>query len=574
MTVQNADVAHIFEHIADILAIENANPFRIRAYRNAARTIFSFTKPVAELVSEHGDLTELPGIGKDLASKIEEIVKTGELKFLKRLEKEIPRGLSELVEIPGIGPKKAKYLYKKLNIGSLDDLVSAARQGKVSKLKGFTVQGEKKLLQNIDTFKHSDQAKRTLWIEAHDLALSLIEHLQKIPEIEQIEVAGSYRRKKTTVGDLDLLVSCSSPLKVMEQFKSYDQVQEVRAMGDTKASVVLKSNFQVDLRVVDKESFGAALLYFTGSKAHNIHLRKIALEQGYKINEYGIFKGKIKLAGSEEARIYKQLGLGYIEPELREDLGEIEAARRGKLPKLVEQKFIRGDLHAHTDASDGQNSLEDMAAEAKRLGLEYLAITEHSKRVSIAHGLDAKLLEKHIRKIDQFNKAQNGMTLLKGIEVDILVDGKLDLPDSILELLDVRVCSVHYNLNLSMEKMTERIIRAMDNRYFNILAHPTGRLINKRAPYAFDLEKIMIAARDRGCFLEINCQPDRLDLEGEHCKLAKEIGVKLAISTDAHSTNQLHNMELGVAQARRGWLENSDIINTMSLNALLRYLKR
>ncbi|MBI2521002.1 MAG: DNA polymerase/3'-5' exonuclease PolX [Bdellovibrio sp.] len=574
MTVQNADVANIFEHIADILAIENANPFRIRAYRNAARTVSSLPKPVSEMVSQHLDLTEYPGIGKDLAGKIEEIVKTGELQLLSKLEKEIPQGLARLVEIPGIGPKKAKYLYKKLNIQSLDDLERAARQGKISTLKGFTEKGESKILKEIDSFKQTDQSKRTKWVDAHEIALSLVKYMRELPDIDQIEVAGSYRRKKVTVGDLDLLVTCSSPQKVMDHFKAFDEIREVRAMGPTKATVVLKSNLQVDIRVVKKESFGAALLYFTGSKAHNIHLRKLAMERGYKINEYGMFKNQSMLASALEEDIYKKLGLSYIGPELREDMGEIEAAQKKQLPKLIETKFLRGDLHAHTDLTDGQNSLEEMAMEAKRLGLEYLAITEHSKRVAVARGLDAKLLERLIKKIDKFNETQNGFLLLKGIEVDILSDGKLDLPDSILQMLDVRVCSVHYNLNLSMEKMTERIIRAMDNPYFNILAHPTGRLINKRPAYAVDLEKVMLAAKARGCFLEINCQPHRMDLEGEHCKMAKEIGVKLAISTDSHSINQLHSLELGVAQARRGWLENSDIINTMDWKTLQGYFKR
>ncbi|MEK6624836.1 MAG: PHP domain-containing protein, partial [Bdellovibrionota bacterium] len=453
MTVQNADVANIFEHIADILAIENVNPFRVRAYRNAARTISSFARPVAEMVSEHIDLTEFSGIGKDLAGKIEEIVQTGELQFLNKLEKEIPRGLGQLVEIPGIGPKKAKYFFEKLNIQSVDDLEKAARRGKISKLKGFTVQGENKLIKAIDSFKHSNQTKRTLWINAHDIANSLIKHLQKLPEIEQIEIAGSYRRKKATVGDLDVLITSAAPNKVMDHFKAFDEILEVRAFGQKKTSVVLKSNFQIDIRVMEQESFGAALLYFTGSKAHNIHLRKLAIELGYKINEYGIFKDNVKLAGRLEEDIYQKLGLIYIEPELREDTGEIDAAKKNQLPKLVNLKQMRGDLHSHTNTSDGQNSLEEMAREAKQLGLEYLAITEHSKRVSIARGLDVKQLEKHIINIDKFNELQTGITLLKGIEVDILADGTLDLPDSILKMLDVRVCSIHYNLNLSIEKM-------------------------------------------------------------------------------------------------------------------------
>jgi DNA polymerase (family 10) len=401
-----------------------------------------------------------------------------------------------------------------------------------------------------------------------------LKYLTRVKGINKITVTGSYRRRRETVGDLDILISCRSDSKIMDAFVNYDEVKRVMSKGETKSSVILRSGLQVDLRKVPAVSYGAALHYFTGSKAHNIAIRKLAVKRKLKINEYGVFKGDKRVAGKTEEEVYGQVGLPYIEPELREDNGEIEAAQKGKLPKLVKLDDIRGDLHAHTKETDGHNTLEEMAEAARERGYEYLAITEHSQKVTMARGFDARKLEKQIKTIGKLNDKLKGITILKGIEVDILKDGSLDLPDDILKELDVVVCSVHYYRNLSKKQMTERIIKAMDNPYFNVLAHPTGRLINERAPYEVDLEKVVKKAKEAGCFLEINAHPDRLDLTDTHCKMAKEEVVKIVISTDAHHTTDFAFMRYGVDQARRGWLEAEDVVNTRSLKELRKLLKR
>ncbi|MGD0829162.1 MAG: DNA polymerase/3'-5' exonuclease PolX, partial [Desulfobaccales bacterium] len=385
---------------------------------------------------------------------------------------------------------------------------------------------------------------------------------------------GSYRRRRETVGDLDLLVTCREAFRVMDAFVTYEDVRQVLARGDTKSMVVLRNDLQVDLRVVPQESYGAALHYFTGSKAHNIAVRHLGVQRGLKINEYGVFRGEARLAGQTEAEVYAAVDLPYIEPELREDRGEIEAAQQGRLPRLITLADIKGDLHTHTRATDGRNTLEEMAQAARELGYQYLAITNHSKRVSMVHGYDARDLAAEMDQIDRLNAKLQGIVVLKAIEMDILEDGSLDLPDEILKELDLTVCAVHYNFNLSREEMTGRIIRAMDNPYFNILAHPSGRLIQRREPYEVDMERLMLAAKERGCFMELDAQPDRLDLVDIHCNLAKDLGVKVAISTDAHSIADFNFMRLGIGQARRGWLEAADVLNTRPWPQLQKLLKR
>jgi DNA polymerase (family 10) len=574
MPLHNGDVARAFSRMADLLDIEGANPFRIRSYRNAAQTISGFSGSVADLIEKGEDLRKLPGIGRDLAAKIEELFRTGTLKQLEELEKRINPQLIDLLQIDSLGPLRVKKLRQELKIENLQDLENAVRENEVRKVKGFGAKTEQKILRDLARIKKGQREHRLLWSEMEEYALPLIEYLKQLSRVDRIVVAGSYRRKKETVGDLDILVACKDGEAVMDHFTSYEDVHQVISKGETRSSVVLKSNVQVDLRVLPLESFGAAMHYFTGSKAHNIAVRKMAVKKGLKLNEYGVFKGRKRIAGKDEEEVFAEVGLPYIEPELRENRGEIEAARKGSLPKLVSLEDIKGDLQVHTKASDGKFSLAEMVEEARRKGYEYIAITDHSKRVTMAGGLDEKRLARQIREIDKLNSKVKGIRILKSSEVDILKDGSLDLPDGILGELDLVLCSVHYNTNLPKNQQTERIIRAMDNPYFNILAHPTGRLIGSREPYELDLEKIMRAAKERGCFLEINANPERLDLDDVYAKMGKEIGLKMSISTDAHVLSGLDDMRYGVAQARRGWLEPEDVLNTRSWRDLEKLLKR
>lgn len=572
MPVQNSDVKDIFNKVADLLDIEGANAFRVRAYRNAARTVSSLPRNVSEMIGEGKDLTRLAGIGEDLAGKIKEIVETGTLSQLEEIEKKTPSELNKLMTLDGLGPKRIKALNRELGIENLDELRAAAEEGKISNLEGFGKKTEQKILEGLQ--QKDGRENRIKLVDAEQRAEPLVSYLKKSKGIKNIVVAGSFRRRKETVGDLDILVTAKKDADVMERFVNYEDVQKVVSKGKTRSTVILRSGLQVDLRLVPQVSYGAALHYFTGSKAHNIAVRKLGVGKGYKINEYGVFKGDERIAGKSEEEVYERVGLPYIEPELREDRGEVAAAQKGKLPKLVRVKDLRGDLHSHTKATDGHYSIEDMAQAAKERGYKYLAITEHSKKVTVAGGLDAKGLRKHLKKIDKLNETLEGIILLKGIEVDILKDGSLDLPDDVLEALDLTVCSVHYHRNLSKQKQTDRIIRAMDNPHFNILAHPTGRLINERDAYEIDLGRIMKAASERGCCLELNAHPDRLDLSDQYCKMAKEMNVKVAISTDAHSVGDLGFIRFGVDQARRGWLEAEDVLNTRSLSQLRKLLKR
>ena len=571
MPITNEDIKQVFEQIADILEIKGDNPYRIRAYRNAARIVGGLSQDLAELVRAGEDLTKLPGIGEGLAKKIKEIVETGSLGYLERIKKDVPPGLLDMLKIPGLGPKRVKALYDKLGISTLDELKKAAQEGKIRMLEGFGERTEQKILAEIERLTLEE--KRYNIATAEQIAGHLVAYLKESGGIERIEVAGSFRRRKETVGDLDILVVSAEPEKVMHNFINYEDVEEVLAEGLKKSSVILRSGIQVDLRVVPEDSYGAALQYFTGSKAHNIAVRKLAQKKGLKINEYGVFRGEEKLAGATEEEVYAQVGLVWIPPELREDRGEIEAAMEGKLPNLIQLSDIRGDLHAHTKWTDGHNTIEEMALAAKKLGYEYIAITDHSKHTAVAGGMDVEQVERQIEEIRQINQKIDGITILAGIEVDILEDGSLDLPDELLEKLDVVVAAVHYKFNLPRELQTRRIIRAMENPNVDIIAHPTGRLIGEREPYDVDMEEIIRAAAKTGTVLEVNANPCRLDLNDIHCKFAKEVGAKIAISTDAHTVDTLHNMRFGVGQARRGWIEPEDVINTLPLNKLLAQLK-
>ncbi len=575
MPIHNNDVAEIFDELADLLEIKGENQFRVRAYRNAARTVAGLSRSVADLAAEEKGLDGIPGIGKDLAEKIRTIVATKKLPVLEDLKREMPASLSTLMKVRGLGPKKIATLFKELKVASLEDLKKVATEGKIRELAGFTEKTEQAILEGLGqtkiTERGPDRFKRAV---AEQIVTPLFEELKKAKGLDRIEIAGSYRRWAETVGDVDILAAAKDSAGVMRRFVHYDDVSKVLAEGETKSSVLLRGGLQVDLRVVEPKSFGAALHYFTGSKAHNIAVRLMGVKRGLKVNEYGVFRGKRMIAGRTEEEIYKLFGMPYIEPELREDRGELQAALKGRLPRLVTIGDLRGDLHSHTKTTDGRYTVEEMAEAAKALGYEYLAITDHSKRVTMAHGLDAKGLAKSNKEIDKLNAKIKGITLLKSIECDILADGSLDLPDAALAGCDLVVASVHYYGKLPKEKQTERVIRALDNKHVNIFGHPSGRLINERPAYEIDLEKVMRVAVERGCFLELNAHPDRLDLDDVHCLMAKKMGLKIAVSTDAHSLDDLKLMRFGIGQARRGWLEAADVVNTRSLPELRKLLKR
>lgn len=571
MPVHNADIAAIFEEIADLLEIEGANPFRIRAYRNAARILGNLPQEARALVERGDDLTRLPGIGTDLAGKISEIVSTGHCSMLDRLQRELPPAVTELLKIPGLGPKRVRALYHDLDVQTVAQLQRAAEGGRIRALHGFGVKTEQNILQAV--LAHASQSRRFMLATAAQYAETLRVYLLAVPGVQQVVVAGSFRRMRDTVGDLDILVTALPDSTVMQKFTSYDEVAEVLSAGETRASVLLRSGIQVDLRVVAQQSYGAALHYFTGSKSHNIAIRRIAQQLGLKVNEYGVFRGAQRIAGDSEESVYRTVDLPWIAPELREDRGEIEAARAGRLPQLVELSDLRGDLHAHTRASDGHDSLRDMALAARALGWEYLAITDHSRHLTVAHGLDPIELAKQCDEIDHLNAQLDGIVLLKGIEVDILEDGSLDLPDTVLARLDLVIGAVHSHLGLPRAKQTARILRAMDSRHFTLLAHPSGRLIGQREACDVDMLRIIRHAKQRGCFLELDSQPERLDLLDSHCQSAKEEGVLVSVNSDAHSTFDFANLGYGIGQARRGWLEKDDVLNTRSLGAVRKLLK-
>lgn len=570
--MQNPDIARLFDEVADLLEIKDENPFRVRAYRNAARTIRDFPEAIGDWVRKGRDLTEIPGIGDDLAEKISGLVTTGELAIRKQLLSKLPAGLLDLLRIPGLGPKRVKVLYSKLKVTSAPDLAKALDAGKVSKLKGFGPKMEAKIRAGLGQADVTE--RRMLLNEADVQAAAVVAYLKAGGGVKQIEVAGSYRRRRETIGDLDVLVAASATTKVMSRFVKYEEVAEVVSQGKTRSTVKLRSGLQVDLRAVAPAAYGAALQYFTGSKAHNVELRTIAQEHGYKLNEYGLFKGTRRVAGKTEQEIYAKLGLDSMPPELREARGEIALAREHRLPTLVELKDIRGDLQMHTNATDGKATIDEMAHAARALGYEYIAITDHSKRVSMAFGLDPKRLREQWKTIDLWNAAARGFTILKSVEMDILENGDLDLPDDVLAEADYVVATIHYGLTQTKEELTRRLVGAARHRWVDAIGHPTGRILGKREPYPLDFDALARACADAGCLLELNGHPERMDLPDTLAAAAKQHGVRFVLSTDSHQPGNLPFMRYAVDLARRGGLEAADILNTRPLGEFRKGLKR
>ncbi len=563
--MENDEVAKVLDETADMLELAGENFFRVRAYHNAASAIRDHAVQVGDLSQEQID--EIPGIGADLAEKITTIAKTGELPLHHELASKFPPQLLELREIPGLGPKRLKLLIDILKIRGRDDLEKALRSEALRKIPGFGPKLEDSIRKSLAQHE-AGQGKRMLYAEATRIAAQIEAHLRKCTAVREFELAGSFRRRRETIGDLDAVAASVDSAAVMKHFTAFAGITQVIASGETKTSVVLKGGLQVDLRVVPAKSFGAALTYFTGSKAHNVHLRRLAQARGLLLNEYGLFRGRAAVAGRTEEEIYRALGLSWMPPELREDRGEIEAAASGKLPKLIERKDLRGDLHSHSLYTDGHASIEEMVRQARASGLEYVAITDHSRRLAMAHGLDPARLREQRREIERVRKKVSGIAILQGIEVDILDDGKLDLPDGTLGELDWVVASVHYKLEQNAAEMTRRLIKAICNRNVDVIGHPSGRLLGHREPSKFDLSKILRVAREEGCALEINSQPQRLDLTDTACIAAKQAGVKLVISSDAHSTRDFALLDYGINQARRGWIEKDDVLNTRPLKNL------
>lgn len=558
--------------MADLLELGEENQFRIRAYQKAAHNIESFSENLESLYKKGGlsALEEIPGIGKGISEHIEEMIRTGKLKEREDLLKKFPESLIELMAVPGIGPKTAILLHKKMKIDSIDKLEKAAKEGRLEKLPGIRAKKIQNILAGIE-LKKRNIGRFSIGV-ALPYAEALVASLRKLKEVDKIVPCGSLRRAQETIGDIDILVTSENPGKVMDAFVRFSQVDKVIAKGETKTSVLLKNGMQADLRVVEPKSFGAAVYYFTGSKQHNIQVREMAVKKGLKINEYGVYRGKKKIGGSEENDVFKILGLSYIPPEIREARGEIEAAKKGDVPVLVELKDIRGDLHLHTKATDGSNTIEEMAAAAKKLGYEYIAITDHTKSTRVAGGLTEKEALAHLKKIDQANKNTAGIKIIRGMEVDILPDGSMDYPDSILKEIDIVFASVHSNFKMKRVEMTRRIISAMKNRYVTVLSHPTGRLIGEREAYEVDMEQVLKAAKDTGTFIELNGNPMRLDLDDIHCRKAKEMRIPIVVTTDSHAASQLELMRYGVLTARRGWLEKKDIINTLPFGKFIKTL--
>jgi DNA polymerase (family 10) len=573
MQASNAEIARELGHIADLLEIEGANPFRARAYRRAARIIDTLPREVTEMLAAGANLDDLPGIGEDLAAKIATLASGRHPPLLDELERELPPSLTALLALPGLGPKRVKLLHDRLGIADQPGLEAALRAGRLHDVAGFGPGIEARLLQALA--QGAGTTGRMLLRDAERVAEPLLRRVRAIQGVVQADLAGSCRRRRETVGDLDIVAACRDTEAVMAAFVRDEAVARVFVHGPTRASVMLRQGVQADLRAVPPTSHGAALLYFTGSKAHNLALRRLAIGQGWKLNEYGLFDGRRPIAGTTEAEIYRRLGLAFVPPELREDQGEIEAASHGRLPRLVTLADLRGDLHAHTTASDGRAGFAAMAEAARARGYGYLAITDHSRRLAMAHGLGPRQLAAQAGDIRRLNAgAPAGLTLLSGIEVDILEDGSLDLPDSALAALDLAVGAIHSHFDLPPERQTERLLRAMRNPWLDIIAHPTGRLLNRRPGYTLDTGQVFRAAAACGCAFEINAQPDRLDLPDTLCRLARETRVNLAVSTDAHGVEELDFMRHGIDQARRGWLRPGDVLNTRPLPELRKLLRR
>lgn len=570
--MKNQDIVRIFNEIADLLEIKGENPFRIRAYRRAALNIESLTKDVAGIPKD--ELMEVPGIGQDLAGKIEEYVKTGKVRAYEDLKKEVPEGLGDLLSVPSLGPKTAKLLSDELKVKNLEDLERLAREHKLSGLPGIKEKTEENILKGIEMLKRG--MERQPLGKVLPIANDIVEHLSKKAPVNKISIAGSIRRWKDTIRDIDILATSRDPKTVMNTFVHMPQVKDVLMHGPTKSSVITHEGIQVDLRVVEEGSFGAALAYFTGSKTHNIRLREMAVKAGLKINEYGIFRGKDdkKVGGEKEEDVYRVLGLSYVPPELREDTGEIEAAAEGKLPNLVEIGDIKGDLHVHTKRSDGSHDFDELIQEARKKGYQYIAITDHSKGLGIARGLSEERLMEEMKEIEGINRKLKGFKLLAGVEVDIRGDGRMDFPDDVLKKMDIVVASIHSGFRQSRQQIMKRMASAMKNPYVSVIAHPTGRLIGERDPYDVDIHELLSLAKETGTAIEINAYPLRLDLNDVHAKMAKEMGVRVVISTDTHITSQFDYMSYGISIARRGWIEKEDVLNTMSYSSLMKALKK
>jgi DNA polymerase (family 10) len=574
--MENKDLAQFFTEIADILEIQEGNPFRIRSFRRTAQIIKDLGFNGADAaVDDPQKLKSISGIGDGAINKMQEIVETGKCQENEDLRRQIPASLLQLTKIQNLGPKKVSLFWKTLNITSVEELEKVAREKKLRFLPGMGEKSEAKILKSIHDYRQLQGRFRL--DDGIEISQVVMDYLAAQVKIDRIAAAGSLRRRRETIGDIDILVSCDAPGDVIDAFTEHPDVQEVLAKGETKASVVLRRGLQADLRVIKDQSFGAALQYFTGSKAHNVALRERAKRMGYKINEYGLFSvddPEEPVAGSKEEDIYRLLNLAYIPPEIRENRGEIDRAEKGQLPELIQLKDIRGDLHMHTTATDGRNSIGEMASSARDVGYEYVAITDHSKALAMTGGLDEKALAKQIKEVDQVSAKLGNIKILKGIEVDILDDGMLDLSNESLVQLDVVIASIHSRFNLSQKEMTLRICRALENPYVNILAHPTGRLLTQREPYPIDLEQVIKTARENRVCLEINAYPGRLDLSDIHCLMARDKGVLISINSDGHSTTMLGNMRYGIDTARRGWIEAKDVINTYPLKKLKKVLEK
>jgi DNA polymerase (family 10) len=569
--MKNEFIAIQFELLADLLEIQGANPFRIRAYRNAARTISSTAESLSDMVGASQDLTQFAGIGKDLAKQIVEIVTCGQHSALEELRKQIPGGVLDMLRIPGVGPKKVSVFFNELGLKSLEDLKAACEAGRLSKLKGFGKKTEDAILKGIDLA--TQQSQRTSIADARAAAEMIVEDLQQLPEVGQVAVAGSCRRRLETCGDLDILATCSNSGPPMDRLASHPLVESVLQRGDTKQRVRLKTGIEMDLRVVPEESFGAAMQYFTGSKEHNVVVRQRAKDLGLKLNEYGVFRGEEQIAGRTEEEVYAAVGLPWFPPELRENRHEFEWADSGTLPHLLTISDIQGDLHMHTVASDGAATIEEMALAAKARGLKYIAITDHSKRVSMANGLDAERLRNHWKDIEAVRSRVSGIEILRGIECDILEDATMDLPDDVLQEADWVIAVLHYGLKQPREQIMKRLMTAVTNPHVDIIGHCTGRMIGRREGADVNFSDLLKAAADNRVMMEINAHPSRLDLDDIHAAAAKELGIPIVISTDSHSVNGFQVLQYGVDQARRAGLTKDDVANTRSLDEFRKLLK-
>ena len=571
--MQNADIARLLGEVADLLEISAGNPFKVRAYRNAARTVADHPDPLAELVKgAEFDLTDLPGIGGGIAKEITALVETGVLPQRQQLVAQIPPGLLDLLRIPGLGPKRVKLFHDELKVNSVADLKDALDKGKIAKLSGFGPKLLEKLREGVAGATTGDGPRRIVLHVAEQYARAIVDHLKAGGGITDIDVAGSFRRRKETIGDLDIVVSCTKPAAVIERFGRFGDVTQVTSQGDTRSTVRLSGGLQVDLRVVEPGCFGAAMQYFTGSQAHNIELRKIAQSKDLKLNEYGVFKGAKSISGRTEKDVYAALGLDWIPPEMRENRGEIALAKEHRLPELVALDDIRGDLQMHTDASDGKATLGEMVEAARSLGLEYIAITDHSPRTAMA-GQSPAELRAQWKAIDRLNKGMRGFRVLKSVEMDILESGKLDLPDEVLAEADYVVATIHYGLKQTERQLTDRLLAAIGNRWVDAIGHPTGRILPNRPSYPLDFDVVAKAAANAKCLLEINGS-ERLDLPDTLAAAAKSHGVRFVLSTDAHNTRELGFMRFAVGNARRAWLTAADILNTRPLPDFLKGLRR